>query len=295
MSGVLTVLLIILKVLGIILLSILAILMILLLLVLFVPVRYKAEGSYKENIPQLKAKVTYLLHIVSVSFDLTAEEKLKIRILGFCINKKKNDEENSENKSDKAEAKETLKDEVKEGVKEEVKEEAKETFTEFTDDSEEIIIFDKNEDAGSSDENEKKEKDKKEKDKKKTNSHKSGFYDKISKYREIIDSKEFLDSFELCKKQIGKIVKAILPKRFRVDGSLGFSDPSMNGKVCAVLGMLYPLIHKNVFVGVDFETEIIDVEGYCKGRLYGITLLLVFLRVFFNRKIRKVLKMFKGE
>lgn len=80
----LAVLLFILKIIGILLLVILGLLLTLLLLVLFVPVRYRIRASYKEE-GTAAVKITWLLHLLSVSavYDKTLE--ILIKVLGFPL------------------------------------------------------------------------------------------------------------------------------------------------------------------------------------------------------------------
>ena len=73
----------ILAIIGIVLLSILGIILLAVLLVLFVPVRYRAEGSFKDNKPRLIAGGSWLLHIVSVRYTLGETDPLCIRVFGF--------------------------------------------------------------------------------------------------------------------------------------------------------------------------------------------------------------------
>ena len=63
-----SVLQILLKILGIILLSLIGILIVLLLVVLFIPVRYRFKGYYKDEFV-CHGKITWLLHLVSISID----------------------------------------------------------------------------------------------------------------------------------------------------------------------------------------------------------------------------------
>lgn len=121
-----------------------------------------------------------------------------------------------------------------------------------------------------------------------------GIYDKIKGYFEIIGSDEFKASFALCKKALGKILKNVLPRKWNVSGKVGFDDPEKNGKVCAILGMLYPWITRRVDVYVDFEVSEIDVKAKAKGMIFGITFVYVGLKVILNRNIRKTIKMFTG-
>ena len=45
----------------------------------------------------------------------------------------------------------------------------------------------------------------------------------------------------------------------------------------------------------DMKDEKIELSGNFKGRIYGVVLLTVFLRVFFNKNVRKAIKLFKEE
>ncbi|MBR5897169.1 MAG: hypothetical protein IKZ39_06085, partial [Lachnospiraceae bacterium] len=90
----------ILAIIGIVLLSILGIILLAVLLVLFVPVRYKAEGSFKDNKPKLVAGGSWLLHIVSVRYTLGEADPLCIRVFGFKIKSKKEAEPDFEEDDD---------------------------------------------------------------------------------------------------------------------------------------------------------------------------------------------------
>jgi len=80
----------ILKILGIILLAFIAIIISLLLIVLFVPIRYKAQGEYKEKKADILLNASFLFHIISVSFSYKENKSLfSIKLLGFNLKKKR--------------------------------------------------------------------------------------------------------------------------------------------------------------------------------------------------------------
>ena len=83
------VLLTILKITGIVLLSIIAFLLLILIIFLFVPVRYKAKGSFKDKIPQAKFSISYLLYILYIVFRYDQGFSYSIRIFGIKLNLKK--------------------------------------------------------------------------------------------------------------------------------------------------------------------------------------------------------------
>lgn len=289
----LSVLLLILKILGITVASVLGLVILVLCLVLFVPIRYKGAGFYKDGEYDFEAKVSYLLHIVSVSFDLKREKQLIIKIFGFELKKKEKKPAKAKKqrkKKDKKNQKE-ISDQASEYTENSCVEEEKEVLSEAKEEintGESVLTEQPAEtDGGQNGEKVKKKKEKKKKEKKKKTSTKESFYDKIKEIKEKIQSEEFKESFALIKEKLFVLLKAILPKKWRVEGKVGFEDPAMNGKVCAVLGILYPIIHDHVYVGCDFEETVIDVNGYFKGRIFVITLVVTGLKIYFNKSIRK--------
>ena len=280
MSAFLAILLTILKVTGIVLLCIIGLVLFVLLIVLFVPIRYKADGFYKDSDYNVKAKASWLLHVVTVSFDLKASKEPVIKVFGIKLKgKKKKDEEEGET------AEETTEDVTKE-AKEETKEEAVEEIKEESTDEQ----F--SEETATDEEDKRSEKkDKRSKDKKEFKSE--SVYDKIKGYVDIIKSDEFKESFALVKKQLCRLLKAILPGKWEINASLGFEDPSLTGYVCAVSGAMYMWFRKHIHIVGDFDEEKIDAKAYFKGRIYIVVLVYVFLRVWFNKKIRHTIELFR--
>ena len=110
---------------------------------------------------------------------------------------------------------------------------------------------------------------------------------------DVIRSKEFQTLFTKCKRAIAKIIKDILPKKWGLSGVLGFEDPSMNGKVCALLGILYPVFDR-LDVYCDFENPGIDIKGYFKGKIFIFIIVFEALRIYFNKNLKKIISMFKA-
>ena len=280
MSAFLAILLTILKVTGIVLLCIIGLVLFVLLIVLFVPIRYKADGFYKDSDYNVKAKASWLLHVVTVSFDLKASKEPVIKVFGIKLKgKKKKDEEEGET------AEETTEDVTKE-AKVETKEEAVEEIKEESTDEQFSEETAKDEEDKRSE-----KKDKRSKDKKEFKSE--SVYDKIKGYVDIIKSDEFKESFALVKKQLCRLLKAILPRKWEINASLGFEDPSLTGYVCAVSGAMYMWFRKHIHIVGDFDEEKIDAKAYFKGRIYIVVLVYVFLRVWFNKKIRHTIDLFR--
>ena len=350
----LSVILTVLKIIGIVLLCIIGLVLAILLIVLFVPVRYGGDGSFKMDGSgkdyAFKAKASWLLHIVTVLFNVKDPSGVVIKIFGIRLGGKKDKDEAEADSGKKkkrrkkdqdlpaaetdveaesaessaasepevtgesgdADAAETA-EERRDVDKTEANAESGDAGTAKTDEEPgDADAAENGEDAGESAESGKdkkrgerfKDKHRKKADKKpgkrsgdKKDFESRGLYDKIKRYADIIRSDDFKQSFALCKKMVGKLLKAILPKKWEVNGKVGFEDPSLTGYVCGITGAMYMWMRKHIHINglFDVESNDIDVDGYFKGRIFVVTLVYVFLKVWFNKKVRRVLDLFKDE
>ena len=294
MSAFLAVLLTVLKIIGLILLGILAFVLALLLVVLFVPIRYKADGFYKDKDYNVKGKAHWLLHAVTVSFDLKASKDPVIRILGIKLKgkKKKGSEEKTDEDSSDPETKEASLDDTDEEAKDLKERNDEDTTDKVTD----VSLTDSSE---RTEENTAKSEDEKSSEKKRKNADdkkefkSESVYDRIKRYIEIIKSEDFKESFSLVKKQLCRLLKAVLPRKWEINASLGFEDPSLTGYVCALSGAMYMWFRKHIHIVGDFDNEEISADAYFKGRIYIVVLVYVFIRVWFNKKIRHTIDLFR--
>lgn len=78
------IILFVLKIIGILVLILLGLVLGVLLLILLVPVRYQIEGAYHDR-PRGRAKITWLLHMVSVTAAFEDEFSVVIRLFGMRI------------------------------------------------------------------------------------------------------------------------------------------------------------------------------------------------------------------
>ncbi|MBR3306523.1 MAG: hypothetical protein IKI75_04620 [Lachnospiraceae bacterium] len=96
--------LLVLKISGLVLLGILAFLLLMLLLIVFVPYRYRLSASKKDGFGA-EAKVSWLLHMVTVRLIYDAGVNLRVKFLCFCIYDKKKKKEKAEKKAAREAAK----------------------------------------------------------------------------------------------------------------------------------------------------------------------------------------------
>lgn len=122
-----------------------------------------------------------------------------------------------------------------------------------------------------------------------------GIRENITYYIELIQSDTFLQAFGLCKEELISILAYISPRKLEADLIVGMGDPAATGQVLAVYGILYPLVGNHVRVTGDFEQKRIEGTLLLKGRLTLFRFVKVACRIYFNRDIRKLIKLLKKE
>lgn len=316
-----TVLLSILKIIGIILLCVILLILAVLLLVLFVPIRYQIEGYRKEGdeVPvRAGIKITWLLHILNASFQYPEQAFLKARVLCFTVFSSKKDDEGSaggkpekqkkkreteaseDNQAGKAEKSEEVKTEEK---KSEVKENTEEYRQKLMD------TADTTDTAPPSEEDDAEKGPRIRLFLKKLFSVLKNIkytirqiYDKIKHivkniryYIKIIKSDPFQRAWKICGGKILLLVKSILPKKISADFTVGTGDPAGTAQILSIQGILYPLIGECVRITPDFDHSVIEGSFYVKGRITVFRILITAIKVYFNKDLRKVIRMFKKE
>ena len=118
---------------------------------------------------------------------------------------------------------------------------------------------------------------------------------KAEYYQKVFESKMFHDAFALCKKELLGILKCISPSKIDAHLEIGLEDPATTASILSYYGMLYPWIYDKVRVVGNFEEKIIRTNGIIKGKIRIATILFAGITVYFNKNIRKLLRMMKKE
>lgn len=297
----------ILTIIGISFAGILGTILLLIFLVLFVPIRYSAKGYYQKDIYNLNISVSWLLHIVSAKY-LLKTKRLNIRIFGFRVKseeekqaklakKERNIKKNKKNNNNESNVNNLSTQDLLFNDSDVMN---MPDCIESVDKTKSNIDFDKlnniKEQNDIECQNEIKtdgQSDNADNTIKKKQSNKYTFYDKIKKYIDIIETKEFKSAIDKSKKSLKKLYKIIVPKKMKIEAELGFEDPSLTGKILSYYGLLYPFIGKNIIIKGNFLQNIVEVKGSLKGHIPLFNILIVAISLYFNKDIKKTIKMFK--
>lgn len=276
----------ILKVIGIILLVVLALILTALLCVLFVPVKYRAVGSFDNTDIRANAHMSWLFHLFALHIEYADETDGYIR-LAF-VKRKLFDDADSDYENDEKAA-EASDDDV---MDEAAKTETEDKVSENTGDEPKI----------SADENQHIKQQTKlthQKTYKKPHkkSHKKQFKDKSEKIKNCIYKlkREYSDernkaAFSHLKKELFIILKRICPRRLKLTMVYSTGSPDTTGISLGILAC-FPVGYKNKWqITPDFESENPYAKGSfdIKGHVIVISILAATLRILFDKNCRRL-------
>lgn len=121
-------------------------------------------------------------------------------------------------------------------------------------------------------------------------------FENIEYYLDIIKSDTFKASFALCRGELVKVLSYIKPRKFEGELVIGTGDPASTGQIIAYYyAILYPFIGTHLRVVGDFEQKRVEGLVLIKGKIKLFTIIKAALRIYFNKDIKKLLKLFKKE
>lgn len=290
----------ILKVIGIILLVVLVLILAVVLCVLFVPVKYRAVGSFDNTDIRAKAHASWLFHLFALHIEYARETDGYIR-LAFVKKKlfedsdsdyeEEVDSDNEDDEYDEETAWTDSKSDNYEALDADDMDEAAETEAEDkgcenTGDEPEILA---DESEHITDEKTYKKRSQK--------SHKKQFKDKSDKIKNGIEKlkREYSDernkaAFSHLKKELFIILKKICPRRLRLTMVYSTGSPDTTGISLGILAC-FPVGYTNRWrITPDFESEKPYAKGSfdIKGHVIVISILAATLRILFDKNCRRL-------
>lgn len=306
-----SVLLILLKIIGIVLLVLLGLFLVLLMIVLFVPVRYRLKGYYKDAFV-FKGKISWLLHIVSISIDYNNKMISSVKIFGIDASRFLSNKTTHNNKTENVAKEQDIN----------IRDEKKLSAHINTEDSsfkypiEDIASQENRDNIAAEDDNEyenpslwqnivNKIKGLYRKAKNRFESLyikiKNFFHackynkEKLKRYIQIIQKEEVSLAFSLCKNRIFKMIKHIAPKKIKIQCRIGMEDPSITGYLIGLYNLLSEKRRKQIIMEADFEKPILEGEFYISGFCNSFTILYQILCIISNSNCRSFYKLLKKE
>lgn len=294
-----------------------ALLLSVLLLLLFCPVRYLIQGSKPEEggMSGLKGQIRVSWLFRGITFRLfyeNKETKTDFRIFGISADKFRRRKKKASGKSARPEEK--ISDE---NISAEKELPSLEKLPSVTETKEKTEIPKVQERAAKEKEEKREEIQESEPEKKKPGLLK-GFMEKIksipAKIRKIrltikrtcvkiewwkgfFSNPRIKEAISFCWKDIKKLIRHILPVKVEGNVTFGFEDPSITGRIVALLGMSIPFHKNRIQVMPLFQTDRNILEGNIKmkGRIYGVVLVKTAAEIYFNKNVKYMINRWKHK
>lgn len=117
----------------------------------------------------------------------------------------------------------------------------------------------------------------------------------ISYYLNILDSDLFAAALNKVSRQTKRILRQLLPRQWTLAGEVGTGDPGTDGKLLEIQGILYPWTGGHLYVQPNFDGCMVYLDLHAKGKITVFVLLLAAVSCFFDKKIRRVIRLFRKE
>lgn len=323
------ILFLVLKMIGFILLGLLAFLILLLLAVLFVPIRYRVVAQYEEK---AIARITagWFLHLIGVRLVISDQEKsCKLKLFGiplvdfFSPRKDRRKKRRSRSHQDEQPAKQSVhwnKQPAKQSVhrnKQPVEQsvhldEQPVEQSVHQDEQNNLQIKEEQQQIGS-------EKEKASGfDTDQASDEKASFFTKVRIYINRISDKikeirkketnlkekynkwlvvlkrdRTKEALEKCKNTLCKVLKAVLPRKWKLFVHYGMEDPALTADILGYYWMLFAVLSGHIDCQPDFENKVFECNLHAKGYIRMITMVIAGWKFLFDpdliylRKIKK--------
>lgn len=89
-----------------------------------------------------------------------------------------------------------------------------------------------------------------------------------------------------AKKEVIRLVKIILPDKWKGRFDIGFEDPCTTGKLLAGFSVIYPFTGDHIELNPDFENSVFEGDIFIKGKLSLCHFVATGIRLLLNKNIR---------
>lgn len=275
----------ILKIIGIVLACIVGLVLLLVLLVLLVPIRYRFSGDGMNADIQADGKASWLFGLLSASIRF-AEKKLLYRVSVAGISLKKGDLLNPE----KSVPEETdMEPQILKPQKD--KEEEKKAAA--------LEVQNKPEPEAKTEIEKEKEKEKEKEDLSDRIEHfferlsekYEGLIKKLEQTEAVLTSKVTGRAVKKVKEQLFHILNHIKPKKIAGNINFGLEDPANTAIIYGTIDILaIAMSEGKLIITPEFYQKGISLDMVMQGRILIGYLLVCALRVFFNKDVRRVVR-----
>lgn len=302
----------ILKIIGILLLVILGLLLFVIVSVLFVPLRYRAEGSFYEKLKG-SASASWFLHLISLKVSYDEKAQVDVRVLWFHPGREK--AEKAQDRAETPERAEPVTGHASAGFPEGADETEKSEADAFEKELTERVETAQVSAPPGTDRHERKNAgagkitarfrhflsalklkvQRIRRNLKKAAKKLQTGKDRWETILSFLRNEENKKTFRLAKRQIFAVIRHILPRKSEGKIRFGFDDPYMTGQVLTWISPFYGLYGRHLQICPDFLEPCLEGEWKLKGHIRLGTILLLAFRMLLDKNIRLWIRAARGR
>lgn len=305
------VLLLILKIIGIAILSVLGLILLVLALVLFVPVFYRIRVIHNPEKTQVKARISFLFPLLLVTVQYLKKLSYKLRIFGIVLldsdkpKKVKNKKEKKpKNKKKRKEKDQVTPEPVPETVAVAEPSASVEAEAIEQEASEPSATEQVSENSKPEQEQKKEKKNILEEIKGKIQKIRETISNIIKKIKKLLHQKEEVQrilakpetkqALKFAWDKLKRLLKHVLPRKIKGYVAYGADNPATTGQVLGILSIVYAKTGQLLSIRPNFEEKQLECDVEVKGHIQVFTLLVIAIKVFFNKELRETIAEFKN-
>ncbi len=115
----------------------------------------------------------------------------------------------------------------------------------------------------------------------------------ISYYKELWESAETQEVVADLLEKTAFLWRRIRPRKWHMRLHFGFSDPATTGETLGAMCAFNPLYGEHIQLQPDFDEEIIEGDFYLSGHIQLFFVVVIGLKIYFNKKLKTVIGRFK--
>lgn len=112
-------------------------------------------------------------------------------------------------------------------------------------------------------------------------------------YEKFINDERNKEALKAALEECKRVIKLIWPRRMKGEIHFGFEDPATTGQILVFLSILYSVLPRKLHICPEFDKEVLEGNIMIRGRIILAVLLIAFVRVYFNKNIKRFIRIYK--
>ncbi len=116
-------------------------------------------------------------------------------------------------------------------------------------------------------------------------------FSKIENLREFIARDDVKTAWKNGKALVIKLLQHVKPTKLKLKLKFGTGEPYETGKILSFICIFYGYYYKNIYITPDFDNQVLEGTFAAKGRIRGITLLIIGYKLYKQRVLLDITKL----